>query len=66
VVGLLLMLTVIALVSCFENVESKLRIRGRSSVPSCAWWNVGCASTGRIRPPPGWSPTLLFVKDVSQ
>jgi hypothetical protein len=35
------MLTVTAFVFCFENVESKDRMRGRNRSPFAAWWNVG-------------------------
>src|SRR5262245_16455118 len=56
VVAWLFLCTVIDVVGLIENVESYDRIRLRNRCPSYEWKNVGCASTGRSSPSPGWSP----------
>ena len=58
--------TVIASVFCVVNVASNDWSRGRITDPFAQCSGAGFASTGRISPPPGWSPTLLSPNDLSQ
>src|SRR3954452_7417301 len=45
------------------NVESYDCSRTRATEPSGLWMTPGWASTGRIKPWPGWSPTLLSANE---